>query len=83
VIRRLAAAANLPGAKRLRPHSLRVTAATVAYRRGADIVKLQAFLGHASIATTRRYLRDVDTLDGSPSYDLAGALVAEDDVDAG
>lgn len=35
------------------PHSLQATAATNALEHGADIVKLQEWLGHANIATTR------------------------------
>jgi len=53
-------------------HALRHTFATDALQAGADVVELQALLGHASLDTTRRYLdataeglRDVIT--GHPS----------------
>jgi integrase/recombinase XerD len=36
-------------------HSLRATAATNALAHGADIAKVQAWLGHANISTTRMY----------------------------
>jgi integrase/recombinase XerD len=37
-------------------HALRHTFAASALRAGADVVELQALLGHASLETTRRYL---------------------------
>lgn len=39
------------------PHALRATAATNALDNGADIAKVQEWLGHANIATTRIYDR--------------------------
>ncbi|MDJ1115355.1 tyrosine-type recombinase/integrase [Microbacterium dauci] len=38
------------------PHSLRHAGATAAYRATGDIRAVQAMLGHASLATTQRYL---------------------------
>ena len=37
------------------PHVMRATAATNALDNGADIAKVQDWLGHANVATTRIY----------------------------
>ena len=37
------------------PHALRATAATNALDHGADIARVQEWLGHANISTTRLY----------------------------
>lgn len=49
-------------------HSFRVTALTVARERGADIVGLQDFAGHADPRTTLTYIRNRDRLSDSPAY---------------
>jgi integrase/recombinase XerD len=51
-------------------HSFRVTALTTARERGADIVDLQDFAGHADPRTTLLYIRNRDRLSRSPAYVL-------------
>ncbi|MBA3558881.1 MAG: tyrosine-type recombinase/integrase [Gemmatimonadaceae bacterium] len=51
-------------------HSLRVTALTTARERGADIIDLQDFAGHADPRTTLTYIRARDRLSKSPTYVL-------------
>ena len=51
-------------------HSLRVTALTTARERGADIIDLQEFAGHADPRTTLTYIRSGDRLSRSPAYVL-------------
>jgi integrase/recombinase XerD len=51
-------------------HSFRVTALTTARERGADIVDLQDFAGHADPWTTLTYIRSRDRLSKSPAYVL-------------
>src|SRR5919199_5044442 len=46
---------GIPGIERLGVHALRATAATNALDHQADIAKVQEWLGHANIATTRVY----------------------------
>lgn len=53
VVRTLASRAGL--ARRVTPHMLRHTAATLFLQNGADIRVVQEFLGHASIRSTQRY----------------------------
>ncbi len=52
-------------------HSLRVTALTTARERGADIIDLQDFAGHADPRTTLTYIRTRDRLSKSPAYVLS------------
>jgi site-specific recombinase XerD len=49
-------------------HSLRATAATNALEHEADIAKVQEWLGHANIATTRIYDRRKSRPENSPTY---------------
>jgi site-specific recombinase XerD len=49
-------------------HGLRATAATNALEHDADIAKVQAWLGHASISTTRLYDRRGQRPEDSPTY---------------
>ncbi|VTR93362.1 phage integrase : Phage integrase OS=Methylomicrobium alcaliphilum (strain DSM 19304 / NCIMB 14124 / VKM B-2133 / 20Z) GN=MEALZ_p0088 PE=4 SV=1: Phage_int_SAM_1: Phage_integrase [Gemmata massiliana] len=51
-------------------HSFRVTALTTARERGADIIDLQDFAGHADPRTTLGYIRNRDRLSRSPAYVL-------------
>lgn len=50
------------------PHALRATAATNALDHGADIAKVQEWLGHANIATTRLYDRRQSRPEDSPTF---------------
>ena len=50
------------------PHALRATAATNALDHDADIAKVQEWLGHASIATTRIYDRRKSRPEDSPTF---------------
>ncbi len=49
-------------------HGLRATAATNALEHGADIAKVQVWLGHANISTTRLYDRRGQRPEDSPTY---------------
>ena len=49
-------------------HSLRATAATNALAHDADISKVQEWLGHANVSTTRLYDRRKTRLDDSPTF---------------
>jgi site-specific recombinase XerD len=52
-------------------HSLRATAATNALEHEADIAKVQEWLGHANIATTRIYDRRKSRPEDSPTFKVA------------
>ena len=54
-------------ASRSAPHALRATAATNALEHEADIAKVQAWLIHANIATTRLYDRRKNRPEDSPT----------------
>lgn len=53
------------------PHALRATAATNALDHGADIAKVQEWLGHANIATTKVYDRRQSRPEDSPTFKVA------------
>lgn len=50
------------------PHALRATAATNALDHGADIAKVQEWLGHSNISTTRLYDRRKTRPEDSPTF---------------
>jgi integrase/recombinase XerD len=52
-------------------HALRATAATNALDHQADIAKVQEWLGHANIATTRMYDRRTTQPQDSPTFKVA------------
>ena len=57
--------------KRITPHSLRHTYAIGCLRSGTNIVKVAKLLGHASIATTQRYVAHLemqDMVDAVPGF---------------
>jgi site-specific recombinase XerD len=49
-------------------HSLRATAATNALTHGADIAKVQEWLGHANVSTTRMYDKRQSRPEDSPTF---------------
>ncbi len=53
------------------PHALWATAATNALDHEADIAKVQEWLGHANIATTRLYDRRRMRPEDSPAFKVA------------
>lgn len=74
MIRRVAAAANLPNADQLHPHSLRHSALTAAFATGASLADVQLMAGHSDPRTTQRYLHIGERLDASPIHALAAKL---------
>lgn len=67
-IRRYGAKVGIDVANGFCLHSLRATAATNALDQQADIAKVQEWLGHANISTTRLYDRRRTKPDESPTY---------------
>ena len=60
--------AGIRKSENLGPHALRATAATSALENGADISKVQEWLGHANISTTRVYDRRGSRAEDSPTF---------------
>jgi site-specific recombinase XerD len=56
--------------KKFGTHSLRARAATNALDHEADIAKVQEWLGHANIATTRLYDRPKSRPEDSPTFEV-------------
>ncbi len=54
--------------QRFGPHSARATAATNALDQGADIAKVQEWLGHANVSTTRVYDHRKTKPEDSPTF---------------
>jgi integrase/recombinase XerD len=67
VLRKHAQAAGVDFAS-FGPHALRATAATNALDRGADLGKVQEWLGHANVSTTRLYDRRRSRPEDSPTF---------------
>jgi integrase len=70
VVRRYMAPLGLSG-DNMGPHALRATAATCALENMADIAKVQEWLGHANINTTRIYDRRETRASDSPTFRIA------------
>ena len=70
VLRKHAKAAGIDG-KSFGPHALRATAATNALDRGADLGKVQEWLGHANVSTTRLYDRRRSRPEDRPTFRVA------------
>lgn len=85
--RRYRAAQKRAGLRALRFHDLRHTFASLAVNR-VDIVKLQAWMGHADVKTTMRYLHhkshadDAELLDGAFEPTTAAGVLQAADLDA-
>ncbi len=58
----------------LSPHSLRHTAAALAYTNGADILSIRDMLGHRSVTTTENYLRSIDRIERAAELVVGRAL---------
>jgi integrase/recombinase XerD len=67
VVRKWALVAGIP-VDAVRPHALRTTAATNALEHGADIAKVQEWLGHSNISTTRLYDKRKSRPEDSPTF---------------
>jgi site-specific recombinase XerD len=70
IFRRIVAIPRIEG-KSFGPHALRATAATNALDRGADLGKVQEWLGHANVSATRLYDRRRSRPEDSPTFRVA------------
>ena len=69
IVKRYARQAGLSDASSgIGAHALRATAATNALAHGADLAQVQAWLGHADLATTRVYDKRPSRLPESPTF---------------
>lgn len=68
LVREYAQQVNIGDVEGFGVHSLRATAATNALDHEADIAKVQEWLGHANIATTRLYDRRKSRPEDSPTF---------------
>jgi integrase len=68
VVRHYAGEIGIGEIDRLGAHALRATAATNALDHEADIAKVQEWLGHANIATTRLYDKRKSRPEDSPTF---------------
>lgn len=68
VVRRWGRLQGLTSIPLFGPHAMRATAATNALEHGADIAKVQEWLGHANIQTTRIYDRRGSKIEDSPTF---------------
>lgn len=69
IVKHYAEAAGIPLAA-IRPHGLRATAATNALENGADIAKVQEWLGHRNISTTQLYDKRNTRPEDSPTFKI-------------
>lgn len=69
IMQRVVKRAGIKG-KRITPHSMRHTFATLALDAGRDIRDVQEALGHCSIETTMRYNRARSTVERAPTHSL-------------
>jgi site-specific recombinase XerD len=60
--------------KRISPHSLRHTCATMLLDKDTSLRDVQIFMGHAHSTTTERYDLGREQLDKSPAYKLVGVF---------
>ncbi len=83
MIKRHATQAGLPtsGDKRVTPHTLRHTYATMMLREGVSLEALRKLLGHANIQTTQRYLHVTDPELGETVWQIGERKQAQTTLD--